>query len=94
MAETKKIEKKKRATEEKRLEQSKARNLRNTMAKSMAKTAVKKANIAIAENADSKTELVNAAAKTLDKIASKGVIHKNKAARKKSRLMKKLNSAE
>lgn len=36
---------------------------------------------------------VTAAISTLDKAATKGVIHKNNAARRKSRLMKKINAA-
>ncbi|MGZ4161818.1 MAG: 30S ribosomal protein S20, partial [Neobacillus sp.] len=37
-------------------------------------------------------EVLVAAASKLDKAAAKGLIHKNAAARKKSRLMKKTNS--
>jgi len=39
-------------------------------------------------------EAVHAAVSALDKAAQKGVIHKNKAARRKSRLMKQLNQLE
>lgn len=80
-------ENKKRATEEKRLEQSKVRHARNVQAKSAVKTAFKRAAVAIAtsENTD---EMIRTAVKAIDQTASKGIIHKNKAARKKSRLMK------
>ncbi|MEA2020436.1 MAG: 30S ribosomal protein S20 [Patescibacteria group bacterium] len=43
---------------------------------------------------ESKEELLINAQKTLDKAASKGVIHKKKAARLKSKWSKKLNSAK
>ena len=55
--------------------------------KSRTKTAVK----TIGE--DSNEEAVRMAVKKIDSAASKGIIHKNTAARKKSRLMKKVNAA-
>ena len=48
---------------------------------------------AIESGAKDKAQLVNEAGQTIDKAAGKGVVHKNKAARKKSRLAKKLNAA-
>ena len=39
-------------------------------------------------------ELTRSAVKKLDKAASKGIIHKNQAARRKSRLMKRINQVE
>ena len=51
--------------------------------------AIKKANAAIESNADNKDELVAAAVKKIDQAATKGLIHKNNAARKKSALVKK-----
>lgn len=59
---------------------------------SAARTAVLKAEAAAAENADNKEELFQTASKLLDRAASKGLIHKNKAARKKSRLAEKINN--
>ncbi|HAU33377.1 MAG TPA: 30S ribosomal protein S20 [Lysinibacillus sp.] len=61
----------------------------NSQAKSAMRTTVKKAENAVADNAENKQELLQAAFKSLDKAASKGLIHKNAAARKKSRLAKK-----
>lgn len=55
--------------------------------KTRTKTALKSAGT---ENAD---EAVRLAVKRLDMAAAKGVIHKNQAARRKSRLMKKVNAA-
>ncbi|MCM3599511.1 30S ribosomal protein S20 [Robertmurraya korlensis] len=77
----------------KRVKTSEERNARNTMVKSATRTAVKKVESAIV-NGDATTaqESFALAASKLDKAAAKGLIHKNAAARKKSRLMKKLNS--
>ncbi len=61
----------------------------NSQAKSAMRTQVKKAENAIATGAENAQELVLAASKALDKAASKGLIHKNAASRKKSRLAKK-----
>ncbi len=64
-------------------------NAANSQAKSAMRTTVKKAENAVAVNAENAQELLQAAYKSLDKAASKGLIHKNAAARKKSRLAKK-----
>jgi small subunit ribosomal protein S20 len=42
---------------------------------------------------DDSDEAVRAAVKRIDSAASKGIIHKNAAARKKSRMMKKVNAS-
>ena len=57
-----------------------------------ARTAVNQARAAFAEGAEETKEAVLSAISALDKAAEKGVIHKNNAARRKSRLMKKLAS--
>jgi small subunit ribosomal protein S20 len=77
----------------KRVKTSEARNAQNTMAKSAMRTAVKKAEAAVTLN-DTATakEAYATAASNLDKAAAKGLIHKNAAARKKARLMKKINA--
>ena len=64
---------------------------RNKSIKSDLKTALKKADAAVAQNADNKVEVVRTAIKKVDMAASKGIMHKNKAARKKSQLALKLN---
>lgn len=71
----------------KRIRVIEAKTLQNKMTKSALKTAIKKA-----ENAEGaeKAEAVKAATKKVDQAAAKGLIHKNKAARKKSQLAKKL----
>ena len=73
----------------KRVKVNEKANAANTKAKSAMRTTVKKAENAVAANAENAQELLQAAFKSLDKAASKGLIHKNAAARKKSRLAKK-----
>jgi len=69
----------------KRIKISAKRNLRNRMVKSSVRTAVRKFN-------DLTTvESLRAAISTLDKAVRKGVLHRNTASRKKSRLTLKLN---
>ena len=65
----------------------------NATVKSAMRTTVKNAEVALAgDNAETAKEALLLASKKLDKAASKGLIHKNAAARKKSRLAKRLNS--
>lgn len=64
----------------------------NKATKSALKTTIKKANTAIEANATDKAEAVKVAIKKIDQAAAKGLLHKNKAARSKSALVKKLNS--
>ena len=71
---------------------TKRNNERNTNFKSLMKTEIKKAIIAIENKDKNVTEIVQKALKQIDKTSSKGIIHKNSAARKKSSLTKKLNT--
>jgi len=65
----------------------------NKPVKSQVKTYVKRAEQLISSNElESAREAVKRAIAALDKAAQKGVIHPNNAARRKSRLMKKLNA--
>lgn len=73
----------------KRVKVNEKANAANTVAKSAMRTAIKKAEVALTEKADNAQELLKAATKSVDKAASKGLIHKNAAARTKSRLAKK-----
>ena len=66
---------------------------RNKSTNSALKTAIKKANAAIDNNAEDKAAAVTFACKKIDQACAKGLIHKNAAARKKSQLAKKLNAA-
>ena len=63
---------------------------RNKAVKSDLKTALKKAAAAVADNADNKEEAVKLAIKKVDMACTKGILHKNNAARKKSALAKSL----
>lgn len=78
----------------KRVKTSEARKAHNATVKSTMRTAVKKADAAIVINDENAKVLFNNAASQLDKAAQKGLIHKKAAARKKSRLMKKINAAQ
>ena len=66
--------------------------LRNKSARSELRTAIKKADAAIETNAADKEAAVKAAVKSIDAAATKGLLHKNNAARKKSALVTKLNA--
>ena len=64
---------------------------KNKAYNSALKTAIKKANVAISANAADKVNVVRLAVKKIDQAESKGILHKNTAARKKSALIRKLN---
>lgn len=75
----------------KRNKQNEKRRLRNRVYVGRARTFVKKARLAIAsQDAENAAEATRMAISALDKAAEKGTIHKNNAARRKSRLMKRL----
>ena len=65
-----------------------ANYMRNKSINSALKTAIKKADAAIESNAADKAEVVKVAVKKIDQAVSKGILHKNTAARKKSQLAK------
>ena len=76
----------------KRMRVGERRRLRNKAVRSATRTYVRKAESEIASGETSaSTESVRAAIAALDRAARKGVIHSNNAARRKSRLMKKVN---
>lgn len=74
----------------KRVRSSEKRRVRNLLAKNAIKRALKAAEKAIKAKNPEVKELVKKAISVLDKAVERGIIHKNKAARKKSRLQKKL----
>ena len=76
---------------QKRIRSDARKRLRNQMVKSRVKTFIKKADQAIIAGDDASIEAVRQAYAELDKAATKGVIHKNNAARRKSRLMARFN---
>jgi len=78
----------------KRNRQNEKRRVRNRNFRGYARTAVNQARTAFSENAPDTKEAVLKAISALDQAAERGVIHKNNAARRKGRLMKKLASFE
>ncbi len=79
----------------KRIRVSAKRAARNRVYRSSARTYVKKARKAILEGAAPEEQLaaIKEALRALDRAAERGVIHKNNAARRKSRLMKMYHKA-
>ena len=73
------------------MRQEQKRRLHNRSIKSLVKTQITKARQAIATDEDAEAA-VRTAVSELDRAAKKGVIHRNNAARRKSRLMKLLNA--
>lgn len=79
----------------KRNKQNEKRRLRNRIFRGRARTAVRKARFAIdANEVDSARQAALEAISALDKAAERGVLHKNNAARRKSRLMRHLAALE
>ena len=78
----------------KRVRTNERNRLRNRPYRSASRTLVKKAELAIqsGEQAEAQDAVAKAIA-MLDRTAGKGIIHKNNAARRKSRLMAKFNAA-
>ncbi|EHR49960.1 small subunit ribosomal protein S20 [Saccharomonospora amisosensis] len=77
----------------KRIKTNEKARLRNQSVKSAVKTAIRKfREAADAGDRDKALELQRVAARKLDKAATKGVIHKNQAANKKSAMARKVNS--
>ncbi|MBQ7636837.1 MAG: 30S ribosomal protein S20 [Lachnospiraceae bacterium] len=77
----------------KRIEVIETKTLRNKMIKSKVKTLVKKVDAAVAANDKAAATAALADAVTeIDKATSKGIFHKNTAARKVSRLTKAVNA--
>lgn len=79
----------------KRNRQNKKRRLHNRVFRGSARTQVRKARVALEEgNKELAAQEIKEAVKKLDRAAAKGIIHKNNAARRKSRLMKQLAALE
>lgn len=75
----------------KRIRQNEKRRLHNRAFRNRARTLVKKARVAIASgDAEEAQRATMTAVRDLDKLASRGVIHKRNAARRKSRLTKQM----
>ena len=77
---------------EKRVKINAKKNLRNRMIKSELKSTVKKFNEAVDSKADNAQELFKVTVRSIDQAASKGVIHKNAADRKKAQMARKIQT--
>lgn len=79
----------------KRIRSSEKKRVHNKQYRSQTRTQVKKARLSIeAGSVEAAIAETKAAISQLDKAADKGIIHKNNAARRKSRLMKRLNELQ
>lgn len=79
----------------KRIKQNEKRRLRNRVYRGTARTYIRDARLAIASGEiDEAREATMKAVRALDKAAEKGVIHKNNASRRKSRIMRQLATLE
>jgi small subunit ribosomal protein S20 len=79
----------------KRVRQNEKRNARNRARKDMLKTQVKAFTAALTAHDPAKAETeLRLVTRRLDRMAAKNTIHKNAAARKRSRLTKRLNAAK
>lgn len=71
-----------------------ANRVRNRAVKSLCRSSITKAEKLIADgNLEAAKAAVGSAVSTLDRATEKGIIHRNNAARRKSRLMDKINAA-
>jgi small subunit ribosomal protein S20 len=79
----------------KQIQTTERRRLRNKSIRSLCKTNTTKAErLILSGELEAAQKAVVAAISSLDKAAEKGIIHPNNAARRKSRLMQKLNKAQ
>jgi len=76
----------------KRVRSTQKRKARNLAAKLAIKKALKATEKAILSKASSAAELLRKTVSVIDKAVERGILHRNTAARKKSRLAKKLNT--
>jgi small subunit ribosomal protein S20 len=74
----------------KRVKVNEKKNLRNRIVKTKVKTAIKKFDAELANNPANAGAQYSVTTSAIDKAASKGIIHKNTANRKKSRLAKQM----
>jgi small subunit ribosomal protein S20 len=75
----------------KRNRQNEKRRLRNKSVRSEMRTRTKRAITEVEQGSDNAVEMLRLAIKRIDKAAASGSIHKNQAANRKSRLMRKVN---
>ncbi len=79
----------------KKMRQDEVRRMRNKAYKTRVKNVFKTVEAAIeAQNREAAEQAFQEAISTIDRVAGKGIIHKNKAARKKSRLAKRIHAIQ
>lgn len=79
----------------KRMRQNARRAARNKTLRSTIKTSIRKVNDAIAaKDGEASEKTFRQAAKVLDRLSQKGTIHRNTAARRKSRIARRVNAAK
>jgi small subunit ribosomal protein S20 len=81
-------------SQKKRILTNARRQERNKAVRSELKTRIKTADLAATEGTENADEQVRRAVKALDTAAAKGIIHKNQAANRKSKLMKRVAKAQ
>lgn len=82
-------------SQKKRVLTNEKARIRNKAVRSALKTSIKKVDVAVAAgDKNAALEAARAANRALDKAASKGVIHPNQAANRKSGVMAKVNSMD
>ena len=81
-------------SQKKRILTNARRQERNKAVRSELKTRVKSADRAATQGAEDTDEQLRRAVKALDMAAAKGIIHKNQAANRKSKLMKRVAKAQ
>jgi small subunit ribosomal protein S20 len=79
---------------QKRVRSTARKRTANRIVRSETRTSVKKARLAVESGDATAATSVSQAVALLDKLASKGIIHRRNAARHKSRLMRALHSAQ
>ncbi|MBI4357208.1 MAG: 30S ribosomal protein S20 [Gammaproteobacteria bacterium] len=81
------------ASAKKRVRQSTQKRMRNAEKRSKVRTAIKQVKLAIEEKKKEEAEqLYRKAVSVIDKVTQKGILHKNKAARHKSRLHQRIKA--
>ena len=78
----------------KRVEIIRARTMRNVRIKSALRTTIRKFEKAMVAGSEDTAAGLRNAVRAIDRAVTRGILHKNSAARKKSRLMKRFNKQQ
>lgn len=78
----------------KRVEIIRTRTMRNVRIKSVLRTTIRKFEVAMNASSEETTAKLRNAVRAIDRAVTRGILHKNTAARKKSRLMKRFNKQQ